>query len=436
MIATEQFHTLRTLPLDLLQPQTTLARPPTSLQIKVVRDIKAFAALRAEWGRLLDEGNVGVFNSWEWLYPWYTRLGKGRKLFILTARHENGTLAGVMPLCMQSLHALGHKVRRLAFLGDTEVCGDHRDIVALPEEHDLVGRAFAAFLRKHSPLWDILDLADMDSGSALLGQFTSFWERKGFACESTTGDVIPALVFQPGVEFGDFLKAAGRKENYTRRRKWLGKRPGFAIERVEDPDSLAVPFSEFLYLHSLRWAGEGSEAIRNTDVEAFHRDATALLAQRGKLQLFIMRVEGKPVAAVYGIKHSDTFSYYQAGRDPEWQNRSVGLVMLCEAIRVSMQAGLQVYDFLRGEEGYKSEWANSHKHLARLRVYSPGGTGRWLIRQEQLSTTMRQLAERVLSEQVKERLKHLLRERAEGETSLKKLVQSLIVGVRSETDRQ
>ncbi|HET6312545.1 MAG TPA: GNAT family N-acetyltransferase [Chloroflexia bacterium] len=390
-----------------------LARPveaasPRAPRVEVVGDVLAFAALRREWGELLEESGAGIFNSWEWLYPWYRRLGAGRELYILLARDQDGRLVGLMPLCVEHRRAMGRKLRRLAFLGETHVCGDYMDVVSRPEEHGAVVEAFAAHLRQSQGAWDVLDLADFDSQSPTLSMLQRGFSAPEYVAEPRPGSVCPIMSFEPGETFEGFLRGSSRRENYRRRKKQLEKQPGFSVECVEDPAQLAQPFGEFLRLHSLRWSGDGgSDGISGHEVEAFHRDATALLAERGKLRLFVLRVGGKAVASLYALRHGDTFSYYQAGRDPEWQNMSVGLVMLVETFKRAIEEGATTYDFLRGEEPYKADWNNGQRHTVGLRIYPRGGIGANLGRQERLVASSRGFVKRLLPTSVLQRIRRV-----------------------------
>ena len=386
-------------------PLPALRQP---LRIEVVSDVLGFAALRSEWGDVLDRSGTGIFNSWEWLYPWYRRLGSDRQLHILTARDEDGRLVGLMPLCVEVRRAMGRKLRRMTFLGETHVCGDYMDVVALPEHHEAVVESFVGHLRQAQGTWDVLDLADIDSESPTLALWQRSFAAPQYVSELRPGSVCPVMAFQPRETFEGFLRGSSRRENYRRRKKQLEKQPGFSVECIEDPADLTQPFSEFLRLHAMRWSGEGgSGGITGHEVEAFHRDATALLAERGKLRLFVMRVDGKAVASLYALRHGDTFSYYQAGRDPEWQNMSVGLVMLVETFKRAIEEGAATYDFLRGEEPYKADWNNGQRTTMGLRVYPRGGRGSMLGRQERLVASARGMVKRLLPASVLERVKRV-----------------------------
>ena len=179
--------------------------------------------------------------------------------------------------------------------------------------------------------------------------------------------------FEPlvaGEDFDTFLRRTGRRDNYLRRRRWLKRQPGYRVEREERPEALGGPMAEFFRLHALRWAGDGgSQGIRGPGVEAFHRDASQLLAERGKLRLYTMRVGGAAVASVYAVLDRGELIYFQSGYDPAWRPRSVGLVLVGETFQDALRQGLSEYDFLRGTEAYKADWTTRARTTVGLRAF-------------------------------------------------------------------
>jgi CelD/BcsL family acetyltransferase involved in cellulose biosynthesis len=225
--------------------------------------------------------------------------------------------------------------------------------------------------------------------------------------------VCPYDTLDPKEPFDAFLKRTGRRDNFLRRRKWLEKQEGYRIERTEAPGELAAPLTDFFRLHSARWASDGgSQGIKGSGVEAFHRDATQLLAERGRLRMYTMKVGGRAVASVYGIIHRDTFVYFQSGYDPEWRNRSVGLVLVGETFRDALASGLTEYDFLRGTETYKSDWVTKQRRTVSVRVHGGTWAGRWFTRSEELAREVRNGAKAVMPDTLVEKVRRLRRRRA------------------------
>jgi CelD/BcsL family acetyltransferase involved in cellulose biosynthesis len=384
-----------------------VAASPGWLTIESIRDGAAFAAIRTEWDRLHATSRASVFTRWEWLYPWWRRLGADRRLMILTARDVNGELVGLMPLCLQRRRRLW----RLSFLGETHVGSDYLDVVAREGCEVQVAQSFAQSLRVARGEWDAIDLLDLDQDSPTVPVLREAFSAPRYRYELSERFTCPRQRFEPGLTWDAFLRGTGRRDNYLRRFKWLSKQPGFRIEKTTAPDELARPLADFFRLHALRWSDDGgSQGIRGPSVEAFHRDATWYLADRGLLRLYTLRVGEAAVASVYGIVYRGEFIYFQSGYDPAWRDKSVGLVLVGETFKDAIEGGLTGYDFLRGTETYKSDWTTQERRTVALRFAH--GKGTWLGREERVARAVRDAARKVLPSRVVEQLRRVRRTRS------------------------
>ncbi|XXF80871.1 GNAT family N-acetyltransferase [Myxococcaceae bacterium GXIMD 01537] len=394
--------------------ETELSQAPHAadwLQVSTLRDVSRMAAMRAEWDALLQESNAGAFNAWEWVYPWCRRVAPERQPFVLMARDRSGTLVGLLALGLDERRVLGRRVRRLAFLGETHVGSDYLDVVARRGAEDAVTRAFASVLRDAEGKWDVLDLTDLREDSPTVAALSEAFADREVMLDARY--VCPYETLDPRESFDAFLQRTGRRDNYLRRRRWLERQEGYRIERVEAPGELAGPMTEFFRLHASRWAADGgSQGIKGSGVEAFHRDATQYLAERGRLRFYTMKVWGRAVASVYGLVHRGTFIYFQSGYDPSWRHRSVGLVLVGETFRDALAEGLTEYDFLRGTETYKSDWVTKQRRTVSLRIHAASGAGRWFTSAEDAARRMRGAVKQVMPERFVERVRRLRRRRA------------------------
>ncbi|HEX9991116.1 MAG TPA: GNAT family N-acetyltransferase [Chloroflexia bacterium] len=381
--------------------------------VEVVQDVATFAGMRTDWTELLGDSDAGPFSSWEWLYSWYRRIGSDRALRILVAREESGRLLGLLPLCVDQRRVMGRSIRRVAFLGETYVGSEYLDIIVRHGYEEAISHALISALRDSRAGWDMLDLVDMDSQSPSLPMLRDIFPSDEYEMQITPRSSQPYETFEPGETFDSFLRKTSRRENYLRRRKWLEKQPGYRIERVRDPALLAGPLTDLMRLHALRWEVEGgSDAIKGPSIEAFHRDATRLLAERGQLCMYTMKLGDKALASVYGIIYHDKFIYYLPGWDPAWRDKSVSLVLIGETFRDAFDMGLREYDFLSGPETYKSDWVSKTRHSLAVRIYRKGSAGSLLARQESARRKARDLAKRAMPQRLLERLRYLRQKRS------------------------
>ncbi len=333
-----------------------------------------FASMRNEWGALAARSKAGPFLSWSWLYPWWQRLGFQRALRIFVAWDEEQKAVGILPLSQETTHEMGVPVRKWRFLGDTHVGSDYLDLLAEPEYENVLIESFAKHLAAKKNSIDVLELHGLPQGSAFSQAILKALGKEALVSRCSKQYTCPLVKI--GDSWEQYLKSVGRTDNLRRRHKWFLSQPGFAIERWEDSFSIAKSVSEFFELHRLRWEKEGgSQGIHGPHVQSFHRDATFFMAQDGHVRMYILRLGNQPLSAVYVILWKNRVYFYQSGYDPQWTRRSAGLVLLGQTLADAFGEKRIEFDFLRGQEPYKFEWANDQRETEELRLVfpTPGG---------------------------------------------------------------
>ncbi len=314
-----------------------------ALAVRSSRDPRRLEALRAEWSALFDAAaDPSPFLSWEWLAAWWRAFGGRHEPWILEARDGAGALAGLL-LLAGGAGPLG--LRRWRLLGNGVTGADGLDVLARARDAPAVREALSRALVGAAREWDVLDLEDLPCGSPTVGMLRRLLGAGGATAHVERGFVCV---------------------------RWLARQPGFRIDVATTPAEAPEALEDLLRLHRLRWAAEGGSAgIPPGAVEDFHRDVVPRLAARGWLRLYRLHVGGGAVAAVYGLEVGRRFFYYQSGYDPAWSARSPGLVLVGRTIEDAYQRGLADYDFLRGTEPYKLEWASDRRETCTLRLRAP-----------------------------------------------------------------
>jgi CelD/BcsL family acetyltransferase involved in cellulose biosynthesis len=147
-----------------------------------------------------------------------------------------------------------------------------------------------------------------------------------------------------------------RSQVRSRERK-LAAEQSVRFRLADDPERFDHDLDSLFALHRARWP-EGSGF---TAAEPFHREFAALALERGWARLWLLEIDGEPRAAWYGFRFANVESYYQAGRDAEWDRYRLGFVLLAHTIREAANDGASEYRFLRGDEDFKFRFA-SHDH--------------------------------------------------------------------------
>jgi CelD/BcsL family acetyltransferase involved in cellulose biosynthesis len=157
----------------------------------------------------------------------------------------------------------------------------------------------------------------------------------------------------------------------------------------------------------------GSEAFNTSGLVAFHEEFSALARQRGWLRLCLLRVDRKPVAALYGFRYGRTFYFYQSGFDPAYRKQSVGLVAMGLTIRKALEEGATEFDLLHGDEEYKSLWARQRREIGRVEAYPPRARGALQRSVNVLGRGVRRLARRAMPRLLADRIATALQGRSQ-----------------------
>jgi CelD/BcsL family acetyltransferase involved in cellulose biosynthesis len=386
------------------------------LTVEEMHGIDAPGALREEWRALFSASNVSPFLCWEWIAAWSQWLNHSRIPYLLCAR-DGKKLVGLAPLGVEdrSLPGLPVKTRRLSFLGEGFGGADYLDLLALPGRAQEAALAIFDHLAQRAR-FDILELDGLAADSPSLPLLAQrFGSEAGFRYHLTPRFVCPQVELN-----GDWtatLKRSRRADNFKRRLRQFRARNGFEYRIVTRPEESVAAFERFLKLHEAPWIDQGgSEATGHESLRAFHRDVAQRLAEAGLLRFDELWVEGACCASIYGLDDGRRYCYYNSGYDPAWKHASPGLVLLGLSIEDAIKRGVKRYDFLRGTESYKFDWATATRETVSVLVARRSLPATLFVTHQQMQTTLRQAAEAWLPERVSGLMRRWRRSRRREQT--------------------
>lgn len=326
---------------------TTLEHNGLGAQGLLLERVDDLGLVRAEWSSLAERSG-NVFATPEWITTWWKHFGGDRELAVFACRDAGAGLVAVLPLYRWRSRPL----RILRFLGHG--AGDELGPVCAREDE---ARAASALL------W-ALEKERCDLLIAELLPRAGSWRflLPGSVPLTTTGSPVLAL---RGMTWDGILASCSRNLRQRARRleRSLARDHDLRFRLAGDPASLDADLDLLFRLHRARWGNRGSTFAAT---EPFQREFAALAAARGWLRLWFLEVDGAARAAWLGFRFAGAECYYQAGRDPHWDRRSVGFVLLVHTMRAAVEDGAAEYRFLRGGEEYKYRFATDDPGLETL----------------------------------------------------------------------
>ena len=319
-------------------------RISSEIELSVAGDDASIDELGAEWRSLaVLAGNA--FLTPEWYDLSRQQVDHGARPVVACAHHA-GRLVGVLPM----VSGPGRRAPvRFAGAGLGDRFGP---LLAADAPDDLRSSLYGAVLDAAGGL--PVELVRVEAQS-------EWWNQSGAGRTVVTSPAGEWPVADLGSAGWDaYLASRSRNHRSQIRRRLRAIHEAHEVEGWS-PDSTAEVSSgmeELFRLHAARWDGRSERSsFDRPEAQAFHRAFAQAAAAQGWLRLYMLRADGKNVAAWYGWRLGGTVSYFQAGYDPDWASLSVGSVLFAETIRLAAEEGAQAYDMLLGDESFKLRYA-------------------------------------------------------------------------------
>jgi CelD/BcsL family acetyltransferase involved in cellulose biosynthesis len=289
-----------------------------------------------------------------WLRTWLSEFGLNCEPLFLTS--TNADIHGVAPLMRAD--------DRITFIGDHNIC-DFMDFLVAPQSAEA---AYSDIWRQLcAEEWGELELWGLMASSPTRGAIKGLAQASGYECLEEFEAVAPRLALPSAWE--DYLGSLNKKDRHELRRKIRrafdsGAEVTFVC--LSTQAEVVETMDEFLELHTK--SRQDKTDFMTPDMEQFFRRMASAMAAEDFVRLFMLRVNGKPVAAVLCFDAGSHLYMYNSGYDPAYSGLSVGLVSKALCLRWAIENGKSGIDFLRGDEPYKYDLGAKDQAIYRLRI--------------------------------------------------------------------
>lgn len=350
------------------------------LELSYITQIDGFYSLKKEWNALNDRADKGtVLSSWEWLFSWWEiyQHDANRELFILCCRDE-GNLIGIAPF-----QILNHPKRyfpcskQLLLLGTGETDGglvltEYLDLIIEPGLTSRVTEEFSNALMEYQDLWQGATFQQLLADSHLSDLFNG----QNLSIQANTNpDGFRTLIDLPET-YKDYLMSLRKKKrnNITRMYTRLKTEQVFVIDTITDGLDTDTAITELAELNRERRGQlEQPSAFECPNFEAFHRLVVKRLLPLNKVEIRILRIEGKAVAGLYSLIDGDTMHAYQSGFEAELGHRYALLTMMItqEISHCIDNPRLKRFNFMYSadENSYKLRYSAYTEPMYKLNYY-------------------------------------------------------------------
>jgi CelD/BcsL family acetyltransferase involved in cellulose biosynthesis len=322
------------------------------------------AAVAERWDELARaDARDGFFRTYGWYRAWMQHIRPDAEPYVIVVRDASGDITGIAPFCRMRYSDLGFRLLRVGWAGRETVSGDFLDFVAAPGRQEQVVSAVLDFLWERKDEWALLMLGELMPGSDSCRAAEEFSRRTRMPFRVQEERICPYIALP--ASFEEYLESLSSSSRYHIRRRIRDvAKAGAEVQIYSEGHEVAARLGTLSRLHHSRWQKDNQPGtLGRPGFQEFLRDICGNPPAGARCRLFQLEAAGAPCAALLAFHFGQSALYYQAGWDPEspLAASSPGVVLMAASIRDAIENGLSFYEFLRGDEEYKSRWTAHHR---------------------------------------------------------------------------
>jgi CelD/BcsL family acetyltransferase involved in cellulose biosynthesis len=352
------------------------------MKLQVYRNLDQLAGLRAAWDELLSEYPLSsTFSTWEWLSCWWRCFGKERQLLVLALFDGTSRLVGLAPLSISTERFRGLlSLRVVRLMGDGSGDSDNLDFPVRLGFEGPFAEAVLQYLQQEKRQWDLCELNTLPADSPAARWIAECTDSKDWTCfeyfSKSSGIALP----DTWEKYVEQLSSEDRK-NLVRYERRLKKRYSTRIYRCTKEEDLPICLDALFRLHQGRWLSEGEPgSFSSPERREFYGQLSRCLLSRGWLALWVLELDGEISAVQFAFRYRDAVFQLQEGYDHNRPSDRAGYVLRGEVLKQLITEKVRRYDFLGGEDAYKTRWAAHPGSYRRICLARPLTAAAMLLR--------------------------------------------------------
>jgi CelD/BcsL family acetyltransferase involved in cellulose biosynthesis len=325
----------------------------TEVSYETLTELSAVEAVASAWNALLARSACNrAFGSAQWFIA-ACRSQPQMSPYVIVARRGTA-LAAILPL------VLIHKDMVATFASDES---DYNDIVAAPDEMDAVACVLTRALSPNGG-YQRLILSNLRDDSNCLRAVQLIKPDECMTQQDGVETSCPFIKLPPS--YDDYLMTQSKSFRAALRQvERYAERDGVLVRELNPENFSPTELPNiFLLLHLSRFAD--CSPLASANAQAFIHEVFPTLFTERRLRAFALFEAEKIVAinaCMVGVK---SLCLWNGGFTAEAERFSPGTLLINAGIRRAYDLHMDEYDFMRGDEPYKSRWANQERGIVEL----------------------------------------------------------------------
>jgi CelD/BcsL family acetyltransferase involved in cellulose biosynthesis len=327
--------------------------------IRIIEDINDIA-LVSNWKRI--QGEVDCFPQmyYEWCEPWWRRQSGKRKLHIVSVEDQYQRIVGIAPLCIEK--RFGLRILRSFPIH----FGDFYHF--LVEDGDQQFDIFVTIIDYLNTFkeWQVVHLVNVNDRGSTWGFFQPY--------QSNVLSKILCADYQ-GMSFESFLNTLSRntRQQFRKKLRRLEKEGVVELECIEDASGYLRYTEDMKSLYLSRWADDHT-LPPDDEYYKCRNEAVQELFKKGKMALYILKLNNEIKIFRLGFKHNQTFFDWKVSHAPNIGNFSPGILIIGKIIEDLISKNYSRLNFMTGDYMYKQSWSDESAVSTNYEFFSCGSS--------------------------------------------------------------
>lgn len=330
--------------------------------------------LSEDWLLLEESAEANFFLSWSWIGVWLESYAPNVDVLSV---HYQGDLIALSLLCKSTFSNWKRFSSRRLHIQQTgdpaldQIWTEYNGILCSSAHTDQVLPLFVNYLVDQYSDWDELQigavtkrLADVLHSSSGLNRL-DLWHSPSYGVDLNTlrDDKL------------NYLDALSRNTRYQIRRslKLYAEDGGVHLKFAQSTEEAQLFFNEIAPLHLERWGVElGQSGFSNPEFVKFHQNLIRSAFPIKQVDLIKVFCGERVLGYLYNFLYKGKIYFYLSGliseKDPKLKP---GLCAHALVIQHYIDEGHQFYDFMGGDDRYKSSLGEVHEELYHVSLQKP-----------------------------------------------------------------
>ncbi len=337
--------------------------------LKVVAErIEAYKRFDTDWRAIESRADGHFFTSYVWVRAWL-KCYQPKNCYLLRV-YDESDLVGIGLFSISERRVLsiaGVEVAYLQQTGDSaedQIWIEYNGVLSIKGYEYEAMHACCSYLLKQTKVAEAVlagvELNQPNEATLWDDPFSSFlqWRTPSFGVD---------LAKLRGKQ-EDYLSSLNRNTRYqiTRSERIYAERGAVQLHAAQTVEEALGYLQAIAPLHIKRWgSGSGQSGFANPKFLAFHEHLIKNCWDVGCIDLLRLSVNGAAVGYLYNFRYRKHVYFYLGAFKRESDNRlKPGYLAHAKAVQQYLEDGINVYDFMGGDESYKYSLACQRSEIA------------------------------------------------------------------------